>query len=293
LPVFVPFLCLQSSVGNAVRPGVECVISVENDGVGMAPERVHAALTVLAVDDEPPALSELGYLLRADPRVRRVLTARSGAEALRVLADVTPDAVFLDIRMPGLSGVDVAREVNRMPGSPALVFVTAYDEHALDAFELKATDYLLKPIRPERLSEAVRRIAALAALPRVAPPTPSAPAPDTDAESIAIELGGVTRFVPRADVRYVQAQGDYARLFTGSGSHLVRVPMATLEERWATAGFVRIHRSFLVSLAHVREVRFAQGRASVILGPDELPVSRRHIRVLREVLARRSVLGTE
>jgi DNA-binding LytR/AlgR family response regulator len=244
------------------------------------------------VDDEPPALSELGYLLRADPRVHRVLTARSGAEALRLLAETVPDAVFLDIRMPGLSGVDLARAVNLMPHAPALVFVTAHDEHALDAFELRATDYLLKPIRPERLSEAVRRVAALAATPRHPAPQPT-PAPDADAEagSIAIELGGVTRFIPRADVRYVQAQGDYARLFTASASHLVRVPMATLEERWAAAGFVRIHRSYLVALAHVHEVRFAPGRASVVLGADELPVSRRHIRVLREVLARRSVRG--
>ncbi|HEY3605782.1 MAG TPA: LytTR family DNA-binding domain-containing protein [Sporichthyaceae bacterium] len=243
-------------------------------------------LTVLAVDDELPALSELGFLLRRDPRVRHVLTAASGAEALAVLADTSPDAVFLDIRMPGLSGVEVARAVNLMPNAPALVFVTAHDEHALDAFELGAADYLLKPIRPERLSEALRRVAALATLPKVAPPPAT---PDADGASIAIELAGVTRFVPRAEIRYVQAQGDYARLFTATGSHLVRVPMAILEERWAPAGFVRIHRSYLVALAHVQEVRFAPGHATVVIGADELPVSRRHIRVLREVLARRSV----
>jgi DNA-binding LytR/AlgR family response regulator len=112
------------------------------------------------VDDETPALSELGYLLRSDPRVDRVLTARSGAEALRMVTESAPDAVFLDIRMPDVSGVDVARAVNRMPHAPALVFVTASDAHALDAFDLAAADYLLKPIRPERLREAVRRIAA-------------------------------------------------------------------------------------------------------------------------------------
>jgi DNA-binding LytR/AlgR family response regulator len=243
--------------------------------------RPGTGLTVLAVDDESPALSELGFLLRADPRVDRVLTARSGAEALRMVTEAAPDAVFLDIQMPDLSGVDVARAVNRMPHAPALVFVTASDAHALDAFDLAAADYLLKPIRPERLREAVRRIAAMAALPRTAPPAPS------DAESIAIELAGVTRLVPRAEVRYVQARGDYARMFTATDSHLVRVPMSTLEERWAAAGFVRIHRSFLVSLAHVHEVRFAPGRATVVVGTDELPVSRRHTRALRDLLAQR------
>jgi DNA-binding LytR/AlgR family response regulator len=244
--------------------------------------RPDSGLTVLAVDDESPALSELG-LLRADPRVHRVLTARSGAEALRMVTETAPDAVFLDIRMPEGSGVDLARAVNRMPHAPALVFVTASDAHALDAFDLAAADYLLKPIRPERLREAVRRIAALAALPKTGPP----PAPQPDEESIAIELAGVTRLVPRAEVRYVQAQGDYARMFTAADSHLVRVPMSTLEERWAAAGFVRIHRSFLVSLAHVQEVRFAPGRATVVVGTDELPVSRRHTRALRDLLAQR------
>jgi DNA-binding LytR/AlgR family response regulator len=247
-----------------------------------SPGRSGGGLTVLAVDDETPALSELGYLLRADPRVDRVLTARSGAEALRLVTESAPDAVFLDIRMPDLSGVDVARAVNRMPRAPALVFVTASDAHALEAFDLAAADYLLKPIRPERLREAVRRIAAL-----VAPARNGAGGAHGEGDSIAIELAGVTRLVPRAEVRYVQAQGDYARMFTATESHLVRVPMATLEERWATAGFVRIHRSYLVALAHVQEVRFAPGRASVVVGPDELPVSRRHTRALRDLLAQR------
>ncbi|MFC5039988.1 LytR/AlgR family response regulator transcription factor [Ornithinimicrobium kibberense] len=115
---------------------------------------------------------------------------------------------------------------------------------------------------------------------------PAQAAPD---ERIAVELGGVTRFVLRSTIRYVQAQGDYARLFTATGSHLVRVPLSTLEERWAGAGFVRIHRSTLVSLAHVAEVRQSQGRVSLVLAPDgtELQVARRHTRDVRErILAR-------
>ncbi|WP_342447075.1 LytTR family DNA-binding domain-containing protein [Ornithinimicrobium sp. CNJ-824] len=99
----------------------------------------------------------------------------------------------------------------------------------------------------------------------------------------------MTRFVLRSTIRYVQAQGDYARLFTATGSHLVRVPLSTLEERWTDAGFVRIHRSTLVSLAHVAEVRQSQGRVSLVLAPDgtELQVARRHTRDVRErILAR-------
>lgn len=245
-----------------------------------------SGLTVLAVDDEAPALSELSYLLRRDPRVGKVLTASSSAEAVRILTESEPDAVFLDIRMPGRSGVDLARALSNRPDPPALVFVTAYDGHAVAAFDLDAVDYVLKPIRPERLAEAIRRITERQPAPAAAG---GAAANDPDSEPIAIELAGVTRFVRRSEVRYVQSHGDYARLHTATGTHLVRIPMTTLAERWESAGFVRIHRSFLVALAHVEEVRLSAGRASVVLAGTELPVSRRHTRALREVLARRSM----
>src|SRR5690348_6108716 len=119
---------------------------------------------------------------------------------------------------------------------------------------------------------------------------PHAPCEPGD-EVIAVELGGVTRFVQRSQVRYVQAQGDYARLYTASGSHLVRIPLTTLEERWADAGFVRIHRSTLVALQHVDEIRVDGGHCSVRLGDRTLQVSRRHTRDLRERLVRAASLS--
>jgi DNA-binding LytR/AlgR family response regulator len=112
-------------------------------------------------------------------------------------------------------------------------------------------------------------------------PDPSAGAD----EMISVELAGVTRFVRRTQVRYVEAHGDYARLHTSSESHLLRTPLSVLEERWADAGFVRIHRSTLVALSHVDEVRLADGRCTVRLGNSVLPVSRRHTRELRDRLA--------
>ena len=245
-------------------------------------------LTVLAVDDEAPALSELVYLLRQDEHIGSVLSADSGAEALRQLGLHTIDGIFMDIRMPGLSGVELATVLAQFRNPPPIVFVTAFDSHAVDAFELKAVDYVLKPARPERLGEAVRRLVArVNAANAPATPAPAAPAAPDD-ETIPVELGGVTRFISRSEVRYVESHGDYARLHTADATHLVRVPMATLEERWRDAGFIRIHRSYLVSLAHVTEVRLATGRSSVVLGTEELTVSRRHTRDLREVLVRRS-----
>jgi DNA-binding LytR/AlgR family response regulator len=140
---------------------------------------------------------------------------------------------------------------------------------------------VLKPVGVERLAEAVRRIIEGG---------DRAPAPAEDVQ-IPVELAGVTRFVSRSDVTHVEAHGDYARLHTADGSHLIRIPLTTLEDEWAGAGFVRIHRSLLVALGHVTEVRMEAGRCSVAVGPrgasTELVVSRRHTRELREMLGKR------
>lgn len=245
-------------------------------------------LTVLVVDDEAPARSELAYLLENDERIGQVLTAEFARDALRLLQANQVDGVFLDIRMPGLSGLELAGIIGRFRDPPPVVFVTAFEEHAAEAFELGAVDYVLKPIRPGPLAEAIRRLVAIAVAatpPAPAPPTQPASAA-TDEETIPVERAGVTRFIARRDVRYVESHGDYVRLHTETATHLLRVPMATLEERWAEAGFIRIHRSYLVSLAHITEVRLGAEQRSVVLGSVELAVSRRHTPGLRETLAR-------
>lgn len=260
-------------------------------------------LRVLAVDDEAPALDELVWLLGQVERIGTVLPADSGEAALRILHEQQVDAIFLDVQMPGLSGIDLARVLSRFTAQPPIVFVTAHEQHAVDAFALDVVDYVLKPVRPERLAEAVRRVAQ-----RVdgrggapgddrgenqggAPGDRSggrAAAVSPADESILVELAGVSRLVPRADVLFVEAQGDYARLHTRTESHLVRVPLTTLADQWRDAGFVRIHRSFLVSLGHITEWRSQGGRYTVLVGGHELIVSRRHTRALRDLLVRRA-----
>ncbi|WP_327251724.1 LytR/AlgR family response regulator transcription factor [Streptomyces sp. NBC_01244] len=301
-------------------------------------------LRVLAVDDEKPLLEELLYLLRSDPRVLSAEGASDATEALRRIsralesgpdgADVI-DVVFLDIHMAGLTGLDIARLLAGFARPPLIVFVTAHEGFAVQAFDLKAVDYVLKPVRPERLAEAVRRacaqsgrpeerpaavapgagsVPAVAAVPVARPAAaeiprgpvaPAAPVPavapsaaassaaargaDRAPEQIAVELGGVTRFVAIADIAYVEAQGDYARLHTDEGSHLVRIPLSTLEERWAARGFVRIHRRHLVALARIDELRLDAGTTTVRVGAAELQVSRRHTRELRDLLMRQAM----
>lgn len=264
-------------------------------------------LRVLAVDDEKPLLEELLYLLRSDPRIRSAEGASDATEALRritVALEAGPDGadgidvVFLDIHMAGLTGLDIARLLAGFARPPLIVFVTAHEGFAVQAFDLKAVDYVLKPVRPERLAEAVRRACALLGRPAeaTAPALPAPPAlsarqgaeaaADRAPDQIAVELGGVTRFVAIADIAFVEAQGDYARLHTDGGSHLVRIPLSTLEERWAARGFVRIHRRHLVALGRIDELRLEGGTTSVRVGTADLQVSRRHARELRDLLMR-------
>jgi DNA-binding LytR/AlgR family response regulator len=232
------------------------------------------ALRALVVDDERPALDELAYLLAQDERIGEVLTSDSATDGLRILRESDVDVVFLDIQMPGLTGLELAQVLRRFREPPPIVFVTAHESHAVEAFDVRAVDYVLKPVRADRLAEAVRRV------------VDGERTATGDDPLVAVERAGVTRFLHRSDISYVEAHGDYARLHAGSEAHLVRTPLATLEEEWAGAGFVRIHRSLLVSLAHVREVRMDGGRCTVVVGdpPAELGVSRRHTRELRELL---------
>jgi DNA-binding LytR/AlgR family response regulator len=255
-------------------------------------------LRVLAVDDEEPALEELLYLLRADPRVGSAEGALDATEALRRIGralDSGPagddgiDVVFLDIHMAGLNGLDMARLLAGFAKPPQVVFVTAHEGFAVQAFDLKAVDYVLKPVRRERLAEAVRRVAEQARAAARDPLLPlTTPVEEAADDHIPVELGGVTRLVAVGDITHVEAQGDYARLHTGDGSHLVRIPLSTLEERWRSRGFVRIHRRHLVALSHIGELQLAAGSASVRVGSAELQVSRRHARQLRDLLMRRT-----
>ncbi|XVQ13670.1 LytR/AlgR family response regulator transcription factor [Spirillospora sp. CA-255316] len=247
-------------------------------------------LRVLAVDDEVPALEELVYLLRADPRIDRVHSAGEAAGALRDMSRIMRagerlDAVFLDIRMPGLDGLDFTRLLTGFASPPEVVFVTAHDDCAVTAYELGALDYLLKPVRPERLAEAVRRVEEAAR--RQAARAEDPPERAEEDEMVPVELAGRTRLISRRSVTHVEAHGDYVRLHTGDGSFLVRMPLAALARRWEAAGFIRIHRSTLVASAHISELHFDGGRAAVQVGEELLPVSRRHTREVRDLLVRR------
>lgn len=233
------------------------------------------------VDDEAPAREELAFLLQRDDLVAAVVTVARAEEALRRLGTGDIDVVLSDVHMPGLDGLDLTRAVARLASPPAVVFVTAHDEHAVQAFDLQVADYVLKPVRAARLAAALRRAVASTA-------PPAAEGSREGDETLSVELGGVTRFVQRSSVLWAEAQGDYVRLHTATDSHLLRSTLSQLEERWAPAGFVRLHRSLLVAVAAVRELHSEDGRHTVVVEQGqtrrELPVARRHAREVRERL---------
>jgi len=240
------------------------------------------ALSVLAVDDVPPALADLCRLLEASQEIAAVAGAGDALTALRMIQSGSYDAVFLDISMPGLDGLELASLLARLNEPPVIVFVTAYEQHAVAAFGIGAVDYLLKPVRAERLADALARVNRMIPAARPAPESPALP--DAMA-ALPVESAGRTRYIRRNEVHFVEAHGDYVRLHAVSGVHVVRMPISRLDEYWAPAGFVRVHRGFLVALDAVRELR-SDSVGGLLAHTDlgDVPVSRRHARELRERL---------
>ncbi|MDT7856702.1 LytTR family DNA-binding domain-containing protein [Rubrivirga sp. S365] len=237
-------------------------------------------LRVLVVDDEPLARQRVLDLLTAEPDVEVVGTAGTGRQAVAALAGGAQtagaqtagavDVVFLDVQMPGLSGLEVAREVGP-EAMPATVFVTAYDQHALAAFDVAAVDYLLKPFDDDRFRQALGRAREAVRLREVdalrgrlavllgAEPGAAPPERPAYLERIAVEGRGQVRLVPVADVDYVVSDGPYAEVHAGGEVHVIRETMRALEEQLDPALFFRVHRSTIVQVDRVEALLTAPG----------------------------------
>ena len=267
-----------------------------------------APLRLFLVDDEPPALRRLRMLLADFEDVQVVGEVGDGAAALAALATIPADVVLLDIRMPGLSGLEL---LSRMPASPpAFIFVTAYSRFAVDAFELAPADYLLKPVSRERLRPALGRAreeiqarrAAVRLQGQEAALAPASPAlkgaQDAGQEPAQAPEGYLTEIWTRArgervrlrldSVDWIEAEGDHIRLHSGGRSYLVRLSIRQLERRLDPQQFVRVHRSALVRAERiVRVARAEGGQAALTLTTGaEVPVSRRYASRLKQIAPR-------
>ena len=225
-------------------------------------------LRALLVDDEPLARRRLRALLKSESRVEIVGECEDGHAALEAIRRLRPDLMFLDVQMPGLDGFDVI-ELLEPAECPAVVFVTAYDKYALRAFDVCAADYLLKPFEPRRLGTAVSRAAALAGH-GDNPARLHAVVDNVRAgrplERFLIRTPGRAYAVRAADVESIEAADHYVELRTADGAHLLRGALSTIERRLDPAVFARIHRSTIVNVARVRELRsILHGEAIVML----------------------------
>lgn len=246
---------------------------------------IRSGLRVLAVDDERPALRDLARMLESSPKVSVVQVADSGGEALRTLAEHRFDAIFLDVRMPDIDGLELASLLDQFASPPALVFVSAYEDGAVGAFQLDLhpLDYLMKPVSRARIAQALDRVLADRA---PHPPQGAGREPGEEIVTVEHQRGGATRLVARSSILYVKAEGDYVRIVTDDGRFLVRSALSEIERRWEECGFVRVHRSYVVNLRRATEIRpeLGGGATVVLAGGGEVPVARRQVGELRRRL---------
>jgi two-component system LytT family response regulator len=262
------------------------------------PER----LRVVIVDDEAPARSLLREYLGAHEGVEVVGECANGFEAVKAIAELAPDLVFLDVQMPKLDGFEV---LELLDPAPAVIFCTAYDEYALQAFEVHAVDYLLKPFGRERLAEALTRArerlatatigrgaAPAAAAARSAEPAAraalarAARGPGRHAERIVVRDGAQVHVVPAERVDYLEAQDDYVAVHVGNATHLKHQSLSDLAESLDPARFVRVHRSFAVNVERIARIELLakDQRVAILLDGRQLPVSRSGHERLKELL---------
>lgn len=241
-------------------------------------------MKILIIDDEPLARRRLHSVIDELGSGTVVAEGGNGEQALILCQQHQPDVVLLDIRMPGMGGIEAAHHINKLESPPAIIFTTAYDDYAIPAFETHAVDYLLKPIRKDRLGEALaaaRRLtrAQLLELERNA-------GNNEQRQHISARLGGELRLIPVQDIRYLQAEHKYVTVRYGQGTVLIEESLKSLEEEFPSE-FLRVHRNALVALRYISSLEKERGGGHHVKLRDveeTLEVSRRHLPHVRKVM---------
>ena len=247
-------------------------------------------LRALLVDDESPARKELRYLLQTYEDIQIIGEAANALEAQELINNLDYSVIFLDIDMPGLNGIELARRLRERPNAPDIIFTTAHEEFAFDAFAVHALDYLLKPIQLKRLEEAIAKLREHKTGPLPAPnPQPSAPAAITkQLEVIPVEQRGKTLLLRPDEIVYIYTDKDNVFVKTHRESYLTRFTLRELEARLSPNLFFRSHRCYLVNIQRMRElIPYFNGTYTVVVDDQEhseIPVSRTQSRKLKEIL---------
>lgn len=243
-------------------------------------------LKVLIVDDEAPARSEMRFLLDKIKDIEVLGEAITASEALKLLKEVKYDIVFLDINMPGMSGIEMAQEIKKMAHQPAIIFTTAYSRFAVDAFEVDAVDYLVKPIAKKRLMEAIARINESKKIKQIE-------SADEGIEPEHMNRIPVTRqsktiLLMPEEIYYIESQGEYTIIHSQRGRFISSIRLKDFEKKLSSKSFFRVHRSFVVNIDYVKELISLYGGLCMLRLTDEketeVPVSRRQARELKVFL---------
>ncbi len=240
-------------------------------------------MRAMIVDDEAPARSELRYLLEETGRIEAITEASSAREAVEKLMESKAQVMFLDISMPKTNGMQLAEALHKLKNPPAIVFVTAYSEYALEAFGVDAVDYLMKPVEPERLERALDKVES-----RAVKPEPLATGGHASVERIPVVKSGRKVLVPIDQIRYIEAKDDYSCIYTDNDRFLSTISLAKLEEKLAPHGFFRVHRGYIVNLEFVEDVEVISS-GILQLGVNgiegkKISVSRRRVVALKRAL---------
>lgn len=236
-------------------------------------------LSAMIIDDEAPARSELSYLLKETGRVDYIVEASNARQAVEKLMEGRVDVLFMDISMPKTTGMQLAEAMQKIKNPPVIVFVTAHSEYALNAFNVDAVDYLMKPVESERLSQALNKVQK-----RLAPATEG----HTAIERIPVEKAGRKVLVPVDTIRYIEAKDDYSCIYTDTDRYLSTTSLAQLEDKLSSHGFFRVHRGYIVNLEYIEDVAgVSSGNLQLGLSgitDKKISVSRRRVVQLKRTL---------
>jgi len=240
-------------------------------------------MKLLVVDDEPLAQQRMKQLLQELPEVEAVTLASNGVEAIEVCQQIQPDVVLMDIRMPAMDGLEAAQHIGRLQKAPAVIFTTAYDEYALEAFKVHAVDYLLKPVRQQKLAESLKRAcqlnkAQLAALKSQ---------PNAGRSNITARISGNIKLIPVSEVLYFMAEQKYVTVKHLNGETIIEDTLKELQVEFESM-FLRVHRNALVAKKYITGIhKDSSGHAFVTLNGDDkmLEISRRHLSAVKKLIS--------
>ena len=236
-------------------------------------------MRAMIVDDEAPARSELRFLLEETGRIDSIIEASSAREAVEKLMEGRVDVLFLDISMPKTSGMHLAEALHRLKNPPLVVFVTAYSEYALEAFDVDAVDYLMKPVETDRLARALDKVQA-----HIKPQAQS----HSSVERIPVVKSGRKVLVPIDQIRYIEAKDDYSCIYTDNDRFLSTISLAKLEQKLSPHGFFRVHRGYIVNLEFVEDVEVVSSGILQLgingIEGKKISVSRRRVVALKRAL---------